>query len=227
MKFYTLALSLGSLLVLGSSLQASTIYNYAFGGLGGDLGSNTHTFAPTGGGPLIIAAGYHGAGATSIDNIHFSSVDLYSKGAKAFPTNSSNENGLGLTNDPSKDDEVTPGNFIVLDLGNFAALHIADLDIYTGSSTGTEKWMVAGSNQAPFTATLLSQFQILSPGTTNGLQDIDSLAGDRYLYFTSMSGNVLLGGISVETVTPEPASAGLAGLALAGAGLLFRRRLSK
>jgi hypothetical protein len=68
-------------------------------------------------------------------------------------------------------------------------------------------------------------------GTTEGDQNVSSLAGDRYIFITSVgtsSNNILLGALTATTAaTPEPASASLLGLALMSCGLLFRRRFGK
>jgi hypothetical protein len=215
MKINALALSLGTLLALGASLQASTTYDYGFGGLG-DLHSSTHTFAPTAGsGPSITASGYE------VENSFFGpyveSATLYSKGSGG------DENGLGLTNDPSHDNEITSGSFIMLDLGNFDDLVLTSLKLSTESTTGNDKFEIWGSNSAPSFFYSIPTSGLIT-GKGQGFQNVSSLDGDRYIFVSAQSGNVLLGGLSATTVTPEPASAALVGLALAGAGMLFRRR---
>jgi hypothetical protein len=221
LRIITGVVFLGASLVCGGALQAATV-NYAFGGLGGDLGSNTHTFAPTSGpNPTITASGFH---VSSIFHT-VSKVDLYSKGSGTFPP-PSDESGLGLANDSTGDHEITPGNFIMLDLGN---LSISTLGIYTESTTDGEKWDIWGSN----TAVVSGQTFTIPTGLTGfseGDQNVSSLAGDRYIFISSLgssSHNILLGGLTATTATPEPSSAALFGIALMGSGLLFRRRFSK
>jgi PEP-CTERM motif-containing protein len=219
LRIVTGVVFLGASLVCGGALQAATV-NYAFGGLGGDLGSNTHTFAPTSGPtPTITASGFH----VSSFFHTVSKVDLYSKGSATFPP-PNDESGLGLTNDD--DHEITPGNFIMLDLGN---LSISTLGIYTESTTDGEKWDIWGSN----TAVVSGQTFTIPTGLTGfseGDQNVSSLAGDRYIFISSLgssSHNILLGALTATTATPEPSSAALFSLALMGSGLLFRRRFSK
>ncbi len=220
MRIITGVVFLGASLVWSGALQAATV-NYAFGGLGGDLGSNTHTFAPTSGpSPTITASGFH----VNSSNV-VSKVNLYSKGSGAFPP-PSDESGLGLTNDSTGDHEITPGNFIMLDLGN---LSISTLGVYTESTTGGEQWEIWGSDTA-----LTSGQNFTIPGGLTGFsegnQNVSSLAGDRYIFITSLGtshNNILLGALTATTATPEPASAALLGVALMGSGLLFRRRISK
>ena len=212
---------LSASLIWGGALQAATVYNYAFGGLGGDLGSSTHTFAPIGGpSPTITASGFHINSSNVVSN-----VNLYSKGSGAFPP-PNDESGLGLANDSTGDHEITPKNFIMLDLGNLA---ISSLGIYTESTTDGEQWKIWGSN----TAVTSGQTFTIPAGLTGfseGDQNVSSLLGNRYIFITSLgssSSNILLGGLTATAAAPEPASAALLGLALMGSSLLFRRHFSK
>jgi len=223
MRISKITVLLGAFVVFGGALQASTTYTYAFGGLGGDLGSNTHTFAPSAApNPDVTATGFT-LGPKSI----LSAVDLYSKGSGVFPP-PNDESGLGLANDRTGDHEVTPGSFIMLDLGN---LSISTLGIYTESTTNGEEWEIWGSNTA---AVAGKAFTIPTgvTGFTEGDQNMNSLIGDRYIFITALgnrNNNILLGGITVtaSTAAPEPASAGLLGLALLISGLVFRSRFGK
>jgi hypothetical protein len=222
MRISKLTLLLGASLVFGGALQAASTYNYAFGGLGGDLGSNIHTFAPSAGpNPNIVATGFQTGSHSTV-----SVVDLYSKGSAGFPP-PNDESGLGLTNDPTGDHEITPGSFIMLDFGN---LSISKLDIYTESTTGGEEWEIWGSN----TAVVAGQsFTIPTglTGLTEGDQNVTSLSGDRYIFITSLGNsdnNILLGGLTATVATaPEPGSAGLLGFALISSSLLLRRRFGR
>jgi len=223
MNFRGLILSSTAVFALSGVMQASTVYNYAFGG-SGNLGSNTHTFAPVGGsGPVINATGYQGLGSS------LSAVNLYSKGVASFPA-PNDESGLGLTNDRSGDNEITSCSFIMLDLAKLSG--ISKLGLYTESTTGGEQWKIWGSQTAPSSGQSYSSPTTgFLTGTSEGIQDISSLDSDRYIFVTSTRGNILLGGFtateSSSAATPEPASAGLLGLALVAAGLVSRRRLSK
>lgn len=215
------AIFLGALLTFGSALQAASVYNYAFGGLGGDLGSSTHTFAPSGGsGPTITANGFKPGSGSTVTTVH-----LYSKGSGVFPP-PNDESGLGLTNDPTGDGEITSGSFIELDLGN---LSISSLGIYTESTTGDEQWEIWGSNTAAsaghaFSIPATNAAGVIT-GSSEGDQNVSILAGDRYIFITATDGNVLLGGLTATA--PEPGTASLLGLALLGSGLLFRRGFGK
>jgi len=219
------ALILGATLALCGALQAATTYTYEFGGLGGDLGSSTHAFAPTNGpGPNITAHGFKPGFASNVF-----AVDLYSKG------NPGDESGLGLTNDPSHENEITVGSFVMLDMGS---LSIATLS--TESTTNGEKWEIWGSNTAAianssYTIPSSNGIGVLT-GTSEGDQNVSSLKGDRYIFVTALDyysgdrkitdGNILICGVTA-TDAPEPASAGLLGLALLTSGFLFRSRFSK
>lgn len=228
MKFCRLALFSSALIVFGGALRAGTTYDYSFGGLGGKLASNTQVFSPTSGpNPNVTAVGYTNLG----NNKKLAGVDLYSKGSGAWPL-SADENGLGLSNDRSGDGEITTGSFLYLDVANLEKLGLSSLDIYMGSTTDGEKWAIWGSNTAPVSG---QKFSMPSTGVITGKKEgdtnLDSLLSDRYIFVTSENGNVLVDGLAATTATPEPASGGLLGLALAGSCFVLRmrshRRLSK
>ncbi len=218
MRLNQLSLLLGAAILFSGALQASSVYNYGFGGLG-NIGSNTKTFSPSSGpNPNITAIGFKpGTGST------VTAANLYSKGSVGFPP-PNDESGLGLVNDPTHDNEITSGSFIMLDLGN---LSISSLGVYTESTTDGEEWKIWGSNTPAFAGQSFTIPGSGLTGTGEGDQNVTSLAGDRYIFITAVNGNVLLGGITATATNPEPSSAGLAGLAFVGCGLLFRRRISK
>ncbi|MDP9114976.1 MAG: PEP-CTERM sorting domain-containing protein [Acidobacteriota bacterium] len=129
--------------------------------------------------------------------------------------NGGNENGLGLTSDPSGDHEITVGQFIQLDVTSLQGLTISFI---MNSSTGSEAWKVFESsspsaNSGSSTVT----------GTDQGSHSITIASGMKYLDFTATAGNVLLSSISY-TATPEPLSLGLTGAGLVGLFLLRRRK---
>jgi len=220
MKFWRLALFSSALIAVGGALQAGTTYDYSLGGLGGDLGSNSHVFSPTSGpNPNVTAVGYTNLG----NGKNISAVHLYSKGLGGWPI-PAGESGLGLANDRSGDGEITTGSFLYLDLANLDKLGLSSLDLYMGSTTDGETWAIWGSNTAPVSGKFSMPTSGVLTGTAEGDQNLNSLLSDRYIFVTSLDGNVLVSGLAASTSTPEPASAGLIGLALAGSCLVLRMR---
>jgi hypothetical protein len=146
-----------------------------------------------------------------------------------------NENGLGLTNDPTGANEISGTSFIRISFPSFPPTGRgmpATASFIMGSTTEDESWLVLGST-SPTTGYVL----LFPPFPLAGNDELSHrlpnagfgfLSGPPlfpYYIFEATNGNVLLSSISVA---PGPiAGAGLPGLILASGGLLawwWRRR---
>ncbi len=176
---------------------------------GGNLGS-TATF--TGGGFSVVAT----ADPSGYNN------DLYQKMAGG------DENGLGLTSDPSGDHEITSGHYIQLNITQI--LGDNPLSIGMESSTGDDGWAIYETNSANtnvynLTGSGHNGATLLLSGSTEGDFSLGTVA-DTYIDVTATSGNVLLSELDFNKTSsvPEPASFMLGGFGLAALGLLRRGR---
>jgi hypothetical protein len=140
--------------------------------------------------------------------------------------NGGDENGLGMTNDPSGENEIYFGKgFIQLDVSSMTGDKLA---LLFGSTSQGEQWTVYGSNTAGTvgSTTLPTIKTLIGSGTTEtSLSFTDSFKYYDILSTSSSGGrNVLLTSLTVTPV-PEPATWGLmiVGLGLVGGTLRQRR----
>jgi len=141
-----------------------------FGSPTGDQGT-THTYGG-------VAATAHGTG----------SPHLFGK------SDGGDENGLGLTSDPSGQHEITIGDFIQLDLTGLIG---TQLTIVMGSTTDGEAWSFLASNSALAT----SGTAVMSGSNENSFTFTPTL---KYLDVTSTNGNVLLSSLSYTSHASLP-----------------------
>ena len=126
------------------------------------------------------------------------------------------ENGVGLTSDPSGEHEITIGDFIQLDVSSLIG---TQLTIVMGSTTNGEAWSFFASNSALAT----SGTAVMSGSNENSFTFTPTL---KYLDVTSTNGNVLLSSLSYTQSTPEPVSFALVGTGLLGVFFIRRRKTS-
>ena len=141
------------------------------------------------------------------------------------------ENGVGLTNDLSGENEITPGSFIQLSLANINfTLNSVNMSFLADSTTAGDTWQVLGTNTS---GTLAGATPILSCVGSDGpgnpceqLTTINGAGNFKFLDVTAEMGNVLLSEVDTRAVPAPIVGAGLPGLILAGGGLLgwWRRR---
>ena len=138
------------------------------------------------------------------------------------------ENGVGLTNDLSGENEITPGSFIQLSLANinFAANSV-NMSFLADSTTTGDTWQVFGSNTAGSLGATLLASCVGSDGPGNPCEQLTTINGAgnfKFLDVTAEMGNVLLSEVDTRAIPAPIVGAGLPGLILAGGGLLALAR---
>jgi hypothetical protein len=185
----------------------------------GPLGT-TQTY--TAGGITITAAGFSGILQLGTD---VPDVTLFGK------NNGGDEVGLGLSNDPSGQNEITGLNIIRIDFRNaiMAGAQPFSFDFQMNSTTGTvganiEAWAVWGS---------FLQSGFAGPPLMTGTDETEhsGLQLFPFYFFTVFpgnSGNVLIANVSAEIPgVPEPSIWAMMLLGFAGLGFVFKRSRRK
>jgi hypothetical protein len=173
----------------------------------GELG-NSHSYTVSG--ITITAAGF-------TSNTFGTATHLYGKNGGG------DENGLGLHNDPSGDNEITGSNIIRIQIPT----NLSSLSFQMGSTTAGETWSVYGST-APTTG-----YSLLLSGTneltTHALLSLCPTCVDFYFKDTGggWGSNVLLHSLTAVSAVPLPAALPLFATGLGALGLLGWRRKRK
>jgi hypothetical protein len=205
-------IALGTVGMLTAPNVDACVYNLNTGTANSAIGTSvtiagTATAGTTCGSSVTLAA--NGPG----------SPQLFNKQAGA------GETGLGLTNDSSGDNEVTPGSFIQIDLNSVTNPTIG-LSAAGNSVQSGESWEIFGSNTSGTIGTTV----LHGPDTSMNEVTFTNPTNFRFLDFTAASGNGLLNALdsfdTPVTGAPEPASLAILGASLLGFGLLRRRRKS-
>lgn len=143
----------------------------------------------------------------------------------------SDELGLGLTNDPSGEHEITGSSLVLIDFSNAVAAGATLFDFRFNSTTVSglnpgEKWEVLGSNLGT-----AGSFTMVATGTNDETEHTILGIPFKFYEFESLAGNVLLaevsgagGSLTPVAAVPEPATWGMMLLGFIGLGFAFRQR---
>jgi hypothetical protein len=198
--------------ILGASSAQAIPVTWDFSVCNNCSGSS---FAYSSGGNLITATGFTNSNLTSQTN-------LFAK------NNGGDEKGIGLKDDPTKDNEISGKNLVRLDLGG--AGKYTSLQFAMNSATGSEQWEVWGSNSAN---------SIGIEVASGNDERLHSLTGNFQFYFFGLNtndktsgDNVLLASLQGVTTNltspvPEPSTWAMLTLGFFGIGFLAYRQKGK
>lgn len=172
--------------------------------------TSSQTYTDTGGSGLqVFAQGF--------DNLN-AATNLFGK------ANGGDENGLGLANDPTGDNEISFGHgYIQLDVNQLIG-NATNVQFFMNSTTDGEAWNIYGSNSSG----IGSAGTLLANDNNEALHFLPAFGTYRfYNFFARNEGNnVLLGGLSADVAVPEAATWTmiLAGFGLMGGAMRLRSR---
>ena len=173
----------------------------------------TFTFLENGGNTSL--------GTSSIFTQNGSQIEAWALGSGAGNLYAKNhggdENGLGLTSDPTHDNEITAGKYIqILGLSGFDIT-----SIIIGSDTPPD-----GANIYWSTSSGLGGLHLITSLFANGPVDLSAYAGD-YITIGASGGNVLLDSATgIQTVPDGGSTVLLLGSVLTGLGLIKRKLMA-
>lgn len=210
-------LSVALLAGLAGGAQAQTTWDLS--------GNNTsfgtsHVFSANTGdvGLQITAFGFTSSALTT-------AATLYGKNLGA------DEIGLGLTNDPSGQNEITGSSLVLIDFSNAVAAGANLFDYRFNSTTVSglnpgEKWEVLGSNTGA-----ANSFTMVATGTNDETEHTILGIPFKFYEFESLAGNVLLaevsgagGSLTPVAAVPEPSTWAMMLLGFIGLAFAFRAR---
>ena len=186
-------------MALTAATGAKAAILFDFSTATGDLGtSHTYTVGPA---------------STKLTAFGTPSADLFGK------ANGGDENGVGMTNDPSGDDEIYYGKgFLQIDASTLASVQLT-----FNSTTSGERWSIFGSNTSGVLGSLL----------TFGTTETTSIVLPKFNFYDVEStvapggdngGNVLLKSMTAVSGVPEPATWAMMLVGFGGLGAALRRR---
>lgn len=207
----------GAAVILATSANAATLV-FDFSSAPNDIGQ-THTYTVAGNN--LIASAW-GPGSSSDED--FRANHLFGK------ADGGNENGIGMTNDPSGNNEIAYTNadhnygFIQLDVGALRTAGFSKFTFGVNSSTSGEAWNVWGSNigASVIGSPTRPTGALVVNGTNGEGSSFDLGGGYRYYDFYSTKGNFLIKGVTASV--PEPASWALMIMGFGSLGVVLRRR---
>jgi hypothetical protein len=193
--------------------SAQAVVNVDFGSDPGNLGDD-HDYVTSVG--TITASGY---------TDDFVDGELYGKNLGG------DEQGLGLVDDPSGQNEIY-GGFLSSGNGAFVQLDVSDIlastsmaQFFMNSTTSGESWFVIGSNTD---ACGWVCGDLVATGSDEGaLHTLLGWGNYQFYDFYSSNGNVLLGGLTLTESVPEPATWAMMLLGFGAMGVAFRRAKRK
>jgi hypothetical protein len=207
------ALAVGAGFLLSAGAQGATLTWDMSNGVAspGSSPGNTATITACGGcGTSISAAGFTTPGLTT-------PAALFEKNGGA------DEIGMGLTNDPTGDNEISGTNVVVVNFTNAIKLGLTSMsfDFKMNSSTSPDAWAVLTSSTG-----LAGSFSPLTSGSDESLHQNLPLA--NFYMFEATAGNVLLSEVSgVTAAVPEPSTWAMMLLGFLGLGFAFRQSRRK